>query len=342
MHKRLLSAAGMVVLVLLFPGSVRAAQIRDICTVKGVRSQQLIGYGLVVGLKGTGDKSRVTLKALKRFFERVGMTTSAADINARNAALVLVTTELPPFAEEGMRLDVTVSAVNDATSLKGGRLIATPLHGPDPAQVYARAQGTVSFMGSREPEHTTSAVIRDGAIVERSVTNIFVQGGTVQLVLKQSASALASEVAQTINLGQRLPVGTRIARPLNPGLVEISLPDHFRRRPVEFLSEILRYPVDVDLPARVVINEETGTVAINDTVRVAPAAVAVGDIFLVVGGNKAPGEHLQSKLVPLDEGADLQELVAALQRLRVTPRDVIAVIEQLVAVGALQAELVVE
>ena len=331
-----------VVLALLFPALCRAAQIRDVCTVKGVRSQQLIGYGLVVGLKGTGDKSRVTFKALKRFFDRAGMTVSASDINSRNVALVLVTTELPPFAEEGMRLDVTVSAVNDATSLKGGRLIATPLHGPDPAKVFARAQGAVSFLGSREPEHTTSAMIRGGVIVERSFTNVFVEGGAVQLILKEAASALASEVAQTINLGRRLPVGVSIARPVNPGLVEVILPERYRGRSVEFLSEILRYPVDVDLPARVVINEDTGTVAINDTVRVAPAAVAVGDIFLVIGGTKRPAENLQARLVPLEEGTDLQELVVALQKLRVTPRDVIAVIEQLVAVGALQAELVLE
>lgn len=326
-------------------GISSAAQVRDVATVKGVRSQQLIGYGLVVGLKGTGDKSRVTLKALKRFFDRAGMTVDAQDLNSRNVALVLCTAELPPFAEEGMRLDVTVSAVGDATSLKGGRLIAAPLHGPDPAKVYARGQGSVSFLGVQEPNHTTSGVVRQGknsgAIVERPFTNVFIENDRVQLILREQSSALASEVAETINLGQRLPVGRRIARPVNPGLVEVALPEEYAARPVEFLSEILRYPVDVDLPARILVNEEAGTVSMNDTIRVAPAAVAVGDIFLVIGGTQ-PQQPQPGRLLPLEEGADLQQLVTAFERMRFSTRDIIAVIEQLVAVGALQAELIVE
>ncbi|MBN1808746.1 MAG: flagellar basal body P-ring protein FlgI [Planctomycetes bacterium] len=321
-----------------------AAQIRDVVIVRGVRSQQVIGYGLVVGLKGTGDKSKATQDALNRFFVRAGMTMKAGDTNPRNVALVLVTAEIPPFAQEGQRIDVTVNAVNDATSIAGGRLVVTPLHGPDPSIVFARAQGTISFMGRQEPVHTTSGIVRDGAIIERTMHSSFVSAsGVVELGLKQASSALAHEIAQTINLGLRAGPGEEAAVTVSPGLVRVAIPASFSGSPVDFLSEILRYPVDVDLPARVVINEDTGAVAVNDTVRVGSAAVAVGNIFIVVG---TPGNGTSDlpapDVVPVQEGTSLQELVQALQQLRITPRDLIAVIEQLVSVGALSAEIVME
>lgn len=337
----ILQPSSLVLLVLLSGWPADAVQIRDVVTVKGERSQQLIGYGLVVGLKGTGDKSRLTLMALQRFFERAGMTVDAQNLNLRNVALVLVTAELPPFAEEGMRVDVNVSAVGDATSLKGGRLVATPLHGPDPATVYARAQGSITFHGASEPAHTTSGIVRGGGIVERPFVNALVEGGHIQLLLKKRSSALAAEIADTINLGLRLPAGKGMARAISPAQVEVQVPAEYAQEPVQLLSQILRYPVDVDLPARIVVNEDAGAVSINDTVRVAPAAVAVGDIFLVIGAPVTQPET-GARLAALSEGADLQSLVAALQRIRVTPRDLISVIEQLVAVGALHAELVVE
>jgi flagellar P-ring protein precursor FlgI len=320
-----------------------AAQIRDVVNVNGVRDQQVIGYGLVVGLKGTGDKAKVTQDALKRFFSSSGMTVDTKDLNSRNVALVLVTAEIPPFAQEGQRIDVTVNAVGDATSLKGGRLVATPLHGPDPKVVYARAQGTLTFMGVAEPLHTTSGIIRDGAIIERTMDSVFVQDGAIELGLKNASSALAAEIATTINLRLRTEPGKEVATAVSPGVVRVHIPRDFAGTATDFLSEILRTPVDVDLPARVVINEDTGAVAVNDTVKVGPAAVAVGNIFLMVGTPKgAPEPAPQGTVVPVKEGASLQELVQALQRLRVTPRDLIAVIEQLVKVGALSAEIVVE
>jgi len=331
------------VVTLLTPGGVGAAQIRDVAMVNGIRSQQVYGYGLVVGLKGSGDKARATQDALKRLFSGAGMTLEPGDMNSRNVALVLVTAELPPFAHEGQRMDVTVNAVGDATSLKGGRLVVTPLHGPDPKIAYARAQGSISFRGVEEPVHGTSGVIREGAIIERTMENTFVSNGVIDLALKDASSSLSSEVAMTINMGLRSAPGKEVAKAVSPGLVRVKIPDDFTGTPVDFLSEILRYPVDVDLPARVVINEDTGSVAVSDTVRVGSAAVAVGNIFLVVGTPRGAAEPvIPGSVVPMKEGTSLQEVVQALQRLRVTPRDLIAVVEQLVAVGALSAEVVVE
>ena len=324
-------------------GVLYAAQIRDVAIVRGVRSQQVFGYGLVVGLKGSGDKAQATQDALKRLFATAGMTVKASDINSRNVALVIVTAEIPPFSHEGQRINAAVSAVGDATSLKGGRLIATPLHGPDPKIVYARAQGSITFLGKEDPTQTTSGVIRGGVIIEREIPVEFTYNGKVELATKEPSSALASEIAHTINMGLRRGPGEEVATAVSPGLVRVSIPADFDGTPVDFLSEILRYPVDVDLPARVVINENTGAVAVNDTVRVGPAAVAVGNIFLVIGNPKGgPRPKPGAGVVPVEEGTSLQELVGALQRLRVTPRDLIAVIEQLVAVGALSAKVVVE
>jgi len=331
-----------------------AAEIRDVAGVVGVRPNQLVGYGLVVGLRGTGDRGSAAVKAAGRFLGNVGMTLTAGELRSKNIALVTVTAELPPFMKEGSRIDITVSAIGDAESLQGGRLIATPLHGPDPEMVYARAQGSVTFGGAEKPLHPTSGRIPRGAIVEREVEMSFTRGDSFDLAIKRPSFALAQTVADAINNymwrgGMREKAGD-IAVPASPGLVKVSIPKWDQAKPVAFISQLLKYPVDVDLAAMVVVNERTGTVAVNQSVRVGPAAVSHGDLYVeipaaagpAVPAGRMPGGAERGRVMPVEQGVTLQEVVAQLNRMKVTPRDLIAVLEKLVRVGALNAELIVE
>jgi len=275
-------------------GAAGAAEIRDVAGVVGVRSNQLIGYGLVVGLKGTGDRrSTATFRAMTRMMQRLNLTLSQSELRSKNAALVIVTAELPAFMKEGSRIDVTVSSIGDAESLQGGRLIATPLHGPDPEVVYARVQGSVTFGGAEKPAHPTSGRIPRGGIVEREVEMSFAKGEGFELAIKRPSFALAQTVADAINNymwrgGAKEGAGD-IAVPVSPGLVKVTIPKWERAKPVAFISQLLRYPVDVDLGAMVVINERTGTVAVNQSVRVGPAAVSHGALYVETPAS-APAE----------------------------------------------------
>jgi len=333
-----------------------AAEIRDVAGVVGVRPNQLVGYGLVVGLRGTGDRGSAAVKAARRFLGNIGMTLTSGELRSKNIALVTVTAELPAFMKEGSRIDITVSAIGDAESLQGGRLIATPLHGPDPEMVYARAQGSVSFGGAEKPLHPTSGRIPRGAIVELEVETSFTKGDSFELFVKQPGFALAQNIADAINNymwrgGQK--GGGDIAVAASPGLVRVAIPKWEQANPVAFMKQLLLYPVDVDLPARVVLNERTGTVAVNQSVRVGPAAVSHGDLYVEIPATagpagpagpagRLPGRAERGRVMPVEQGVTLQEVVAQLNRMKVTPRDLIAVLDKLVSAGAINAELIVE
>lgn len=332
-------ALAVAVVAALAARGAQAVEIRDVVDVKGIRANHLVGYGLAVGLAGTGDQGAATRKALRRFLERAGMTLDDREISGRNTALVVVTAELPPFAAEGQTFDCQVSAIGDATSLAGGRLISTPLHAADPKLVYARAQGTISFSGQAEPKLATSGVLRGGAAVEREVPLEFVRQGLIELALRRADAVLAQAVTDAILQGLNARPGEKAspARAVNTGLIEVRLPDAFKDDPVAFLSEILRFPVDVEPRARVAINQRTGTVAVSDAVRVLPAAFAHGDLTVQIGSSERTG-----RVVGLESGTSLRELVTQLNRIGIAPRDLIAVLEQLIRVGALHAELLIE
>ena len=320
----------------------QALEIRDVVDIKGIRANHLVGYGLAVGLQGTGDSGRATRRALRRFLARAGMTLDEHETASRNVALVVVTADLAPFAAEGQRFDGHVSAIGDATSLAGGRLVSTPLHAADPRRVYARAQGTISFSGQDEPKRPTSGIVRGGALVEREVPLEFVRDGVFALALRRADAVLAQAIVDAITQGLRtVPSAPPPARAVSTGLVEVPLPAAFKDDPVAFLSEILRFPVDAEPPARVVVNARTGTVAISESVRVLPVAFAHGDLTVRVGPPDEPANAAR-RVVDLDSGTSLRELVRQLNRIGIAPRDLIAVIEQLIRVGALHAELVIE
>ncbi len=344
--RRLLTALAILALV----STARAAEIRDVATVVGVRPNQIIGYGLVVGLNGTGDRGGAALKAGRRMLDKLGYTLSSGELRSKNLALVMVMAKLPADVYEGREIDVSVSSIGDATSLYGGRLISTPLHAADPAVVFARAQGAVTFGGAEKPLHPTSGKVFRGATVERDLPVKYTYNNTFKLALKHTSFALAQNVADAINnyLWRAGQDGTKnIAEATSPGLVTVTIPEWERKRPVSFIEQALRYPVDVDLPARVVVNEATGTVAVNEAVRVGPAAVSHGDLYVEIPASRpAPGGPIMAggkgKLIPVSQGVTLQEVVTQLNRMKVSPRDLIAVLEKLIQIGALNAELVVE
>ena len=363
--RRTVLAAVMAMAILGRPAE--GAKIRDVATVVGARSNHLIGYGLVIGLKGTGDRSPAALKAARRILDNIGWTLTSGELRTKNIALVMVTAELQPWLKEGVKCDAFVSAIGDAESLQGGYLLTTPLHAADPEAVYARAQGSISFGGALKPVHPNSGRIPCGATVEREVPVVFTKNDAFELAVRTPGFALAQNIADVINnyvwLAGESEKGRAgdIAVAVSPGLVRVTIPEWewARKRPVAFMRDLLSYPVDVDLPARVVVNERTGTVAVNEAVRVGPAAVSHGDLYVEIpaaggagGGGRAAdvaaagaawaAGGARGHVVPVSQGVTLQEVVQQLNRMKVTPRDLIAVLDKLIRVGALSAELIVE
>lgn len=341
------------------------SRIKDIADFEGVRDNPLVGYGLVIGLAGTGDSLRnsaFTRESLVSMLERLGVATRGRDISTRNVAAVMVTANLPPFARRGSRIDVTVSALGDAKSLQGGTLLVTPLLGAD-GEVYAVAQGTLQvggFAAGGQAESVTKGVptvarIPAGAIVEREVPFALDDLGDIRIALRNPDFTTARRVAEAIE--RRL--GPNSARAVDPGTVLLRVPPAFRERKAELLAEIEQLPVEPDQPARIVIDESTGTVVIGEKVRISPVAVAQGNLTVRVtetpqvsqpgplsGGETAVVPRTQvaveepaPKLAVLRTGVTLEELVDGLNALGVGPRDLIAIIQAIRAAGALQAEI---
>jgi len=344
-----------------------SSRIKDIVEIENVRENQLVGYGLVVGLAGTGDNPRnapFTTQAVASMLERLGVTVRPADMKPANIAAVMVTANLPAYARKGGRVDVQVAALGDATSLQGGTLIATPLLGLD-GEAYAVAQGSVQVSGfsakgaaaSVSRGSTTSARVPGGAIVEREVGFGFAGQDRVKLSLRNPDFTTAQRVAQAINAA----LGTSAATPLDPGTVELATPQGWQGGIVSLVTRIERLAVDVDQPARIVIDEASGTVVMGADVRISKVAIAQGNLTISVA--EAPQVSQPSPLsktgetavVPrtaisvedgsgksmavIDGGASLRDLVAGLNALGVSPRDLITILQSLRAAGALQAEI---
>lgn len=367
---RTLSVAALVggLLMALAGPSLAASRIKDITDFEGVRDNPLVGYGLVVGLNGTGDSLRnsaFTAESLEAMLERLGVSTQGQDLKTKNVAAVMVTATLPPFARQGSRLDVAVSALGDAKSLEGGTLLVTPLYGAD-GEIYAVSQGQLmigGFVAEGAAESVTrgvptSARIASGGIIEREVEFDLDQLERVRIALRNPDFTTAERIARAIN--RRFDA--TIARITDPATVALDVPPAFRGRTAELLTDIEQLAVDPDQPARVLIDEHSGIIVMGEDVRISRVAVAQGNLTVRVTEQPqvsqpnplADGETVvvprtqvevddggERRMVVLDEGVSLQELVAGLNALGVGPRDLISILQAIKASGALQAEIVV-
>jgi flagellar P-ring protein precursor FlgI len=354
-----------ILLLFLMCSTAHAVRIKDLAAFEGVRDNQLVGYGLVVGLNGTGDtdQARVQLQSLITMLERMGVTVNVNLIKVKNLAAVMVTSTLPPFAKQGNRLDVLVSSLGDAKSLAGGTLIMTPLKGAD-NQVYAVAQGSVltdsfAFAGpgaSVQKNHPTAGRIPVGALVERELPNTLTGKSTLRLNLNQADFTTATRIAAVINDKFNAAVATNT----DPGSVVLQIPESYANRTIEFVAALETLDIKADNQAKVILNERTGTIVIGENVRISTVAVAHGNLSVVIkdtpqvsqptafsstGRTKVtPDTDIKVKedsprLTVLPEGSSIGDVVRALNLLGVTPRDLIGIIQAIKAAGALQGVL---
>ncbi len=342
------------------------SRVKDIADFEGVRSNMLVGYGLVVGLNGTGDSLRnsvFTQESLVAMLERLGVSTRGTSLNTKNVAAVMVTATLPAFARQGSRLDINVSALGDAKSLLGGTLLVTPLLGAD-GEAYAVGQGALAVGGlaaKGEAESVTrgvptSARVPSGAIIEREVEFRLDDLKEVRIALKNPDFTTAQRIARAVD--QRLM--TDAAQATDPGTVVVSVPSRYRGRIAELMTDVEQLPVEPDTPAKILIDERSGIVVMGDKVRVSRVAVAQGNLTVRVtetpqvsqpnplGGGETvavPRSRVEvddqagNRMVVLEPGVTLNQLVDGLNALGVGPRDMIGIIQAIKAAGALQAEV---
>jgi flagellar P-ring protein precursor FlgI len=347
--------------------TVGTTRLKDVAALQGAQPMPLIGYGLVVGLNKTGDRRQTifTAQSLANMLERLGVVVPGQTVKVENIAAVLVTSELPPFAGSGARLDVTVSSVGDARSLQGGTLLATAMRGTD-GRVYALAQGPLSIGGfgggrganSVTVNHLTAGRVPSGALVQMGQQVQLPAGGDLRFALQEPDFTTARRLVEVVNR----ELGGPYARTVDPGTVSVRVPDEFAQAIPDLMARLEPLPLDVDVPARVVINERTGTVVVGANVRIQAAAVAHGNLAVrietryevsqpapysprgetaVVPQQQLDVEEGDMKLVQLEEGTSLDAVVRALNALGATPRDIIAIMQALKTAGALRAELVI-
>jgi flagellar P-ring protein precursor FlgI len=359
----LLAVALSTLLPLAMPGSAGAVRIKDIATFSGVRDNQLVGYGLVVGLGGTGDKkeSVFTVSSMVNMLERMGVAVDPKQLKPKNVASVMVTARMPVSAKPGARLDVTVSSMGDATSLLGGVLLQTPLKGVD-GKIYGLAQGSLALGGfsaegqaaRAQKNITTVGLIPGGAIIERGVPFEFNQQDRLTLNLSTADFSTAQQVAERLNAA----MGGRYANAVDASTVAMDVPPNYRGNLVPLMASVENIEVAPDAPARVVVDEKTGTVVLGRDVRISRVAVAHGSLQVTVQESQqvsqpAPFSQGQTVVTPqtnvnvreenrrlmMIEGATLQELVDGLNAIGATPRDLISILRAMKAAGALHAEL---
>lgn len=312
-----------------------ATRIKDIAIFRGARDNQLFGLGVVVGLNGTGDSGKVNSTLLANMAKVFNISVDAADLKTRNSALVMVLADIPAFYKEGMRLDVIVASIGDAKSLQGGLLIQTPLYGAD-GNVYAVAQGNVSVGGSEvkvsanlQSKYKIVGYIPNGAIIEKEIPSEFVESNNVTILLRTPDFTTAARVAQAINT----TFDRKIAKAIDASSIRTQIPSAFEDDVVTFLSLIEEIEVSVDQPAKIVVNEKTGTVVFGGNVRVLDFTLSYG-VFNISVKN---GKVLSDK----QPDATVSELVTALKSLGATPQDIIAILQTMHNAGVLLADLVV-
>jgi len=318
--------------------SANAARVKDIANVRGVRDNQLIGYGIVVGLKGTGDsKSEFTNKSISRMLDKLGLKLEEKDLASKNVAAVIVTATLPPFARAGNKLDLTVSSIGDSSSLGGGTLLQSPLRAAD-QQIYAVAQGSL-LIGNGADAFPTVARLPNGAIIERDVAEDFTSRKMFRLTLHNPDFTTAARLAKRINLD----LSGKYATAKDAGTVDIIVPFAYEGRAVELLASIESLDVTPDTRARVIVNEKTGTVVIGENVRISRVAISHGDLTVKVeskGAGTSGGKSKdQDHVAVLDTGTSVGDLVKAMNSLGVSPKDLITILQNIKAAGALQGEL---
>ena len=305
---------------------LEAARLKDIASIRGVRANQLVGYGIVVGLSGTGDsKSEYTNKSITRMLDKLGMKVNG-EAASKNVAAVLLTATLPPFARAGNKIDVTINSIGDASSLRGGTLVQTPLRAAD-QQIYAVAQGSAIVGHSQSVARSPN-----GAIIERDIGGEFSSKKLFRLTLNNPDFTTAARVAKVINID----LAGKYATAKDASTIDLVSPPAFEGKGVELLALIESIDVDTDTKAKVVVNEKTGTVVIGQGVRVSPIAITHGDLSLKVGN----GEKKQDKrIMDLKSEVSVGELVKAMNELGVSPKDLITILQNIKAAGALQGDI---
>ncbi len=353
---------------LFLPAALFASRVKDLSIIEGGRDNQLVGYGIVVGLAGDGDSNAAaTLRSVANILQRYGLALNPTDIKAKNAAAVMITADIGAFLKSGTRIDVNVASMGDAKSLQGGVLLQTPLLGAD-GRVYAVAQGPVAiggFVGGTggaggatvQKNHPTVGVISNGAIVEREIPATFVRDNAVRLLLHNPDFTSASRMADAINT--QWPAS---ATAVDAATISVSLPPGYRGRDVAFIADLGQIESVPDTLARVVINERTGTIVATSTVRLSQVAVSHGSLTITVtsnvgvsqpnafssGGQTTSAQSTQTNVnevkggfTVLGEPPTIERLAAALNALGVSTREMMAIFQTLKRSGALQAELVI-
>lgn len=315
--------------------NAHAARLKDIANIRGVRSNQLVGYGVVVGLAGTGDsKSEFTNKSIERMLDRLGVKVAGKDVSSKSVAAVIITANLPPFARSGNKLDITVSTLGDASSLKGGTLVQTPLRAAD-QQVYAVAQGSLVVGFSGSGVHETVARLPNGAMIERDIGQEFASRKMFRLTLHNPDFTTAARVVKVVNR----ELAGKFATALDAGTVDVTSPPPYEGKGVELLAMIESLDINPDQPARVVVNEKTGTVVIGHGVKVSRVAISHGDLTVKVGGEGGGGKKDGDRMMVLEESANVGDIVKAMNKLGVTPKDLITILQSIKAAGALHGDL---
>jgi len=347
------------------PAGIR---VKDLVMVSGARDNQLVGYGLVAGLVGNGDRNPVyTVQSIANMLQRFGITVPAATLQAKNVAAVMVTAEIPAFLKPGSRLDVHVSSMGDATSLQGGVLLQTPLLGAD-SQAYAVAQGPLSIGGfgagtgggggaSVQKNHPNVAQIIGGALVEREIPATVVQDHYLELLLREPDFTSAARLASVIN-----DKFTNSAQAVDAITVRVRVPDDSEASPVDFIARLEALEVTPDTPARIIINERTGTIVANSRIKISSCAVSHGNLTINIASTLDVSQpnalsqngktvvtprtettvtETKAAFVPLPESATVEKVATSLNALGVTPRDIMAIFQAMKQAGALQAELII-
>lgn len=334
-------------------------RIKDVAKVQGVRSNQLVGYGLVVGLNGSGDSDKTSaIQSVANLLKTFGVTVNTSQLKAKNVAAVMITAQLPPFVKSGDTIDITVSSMGDAKSLQGGTLLQAPLQAAN-GNVYAVAQGALSTGGfsagnSQQKNFPTVGSVPNGAIVERDVPMQISAGGTINLALVQPDFTTATRITEAINVN----FGA-IAYARDPGTVTVTVPSQYGNNVVAFVASLEDLPVTPDAIAKIVINERTGTVVMGSNVAVSEVAVAQGGLSIKISREKQVSQppsfsngttvvtekktvevdEKPSNLIVLPSSSNIGDVVNALNAVGATPRDIIAILQAMKAAGALHADL---
>jgi flagellar P-ring protein precursor FlgI len=361
----LLAPAAAVPPVPAVPTVNHGARVKDLVMFAGARDNQLVGYGLVTGLANDGDKNPAyTVQTMANMMQRFGVTVPAAALNSKNVAAVMVVADIPAFAKNGTRLDINVSAMGDAKSLQGGVLLMTPLQGAD-GKVYALAQGPIAVGGFTSgsggtgvtKNHPTVAQITGGALVEKEIPADIVRENKVELLLRQPDITSAARIAAAIN-----EVFTNSAAAVDLATVAVELPAAMNGTTVDFLARLEAIEVQPDVPARVIINERTGTIVATERVRISACAVSHGNLTITIASTPTVSQpnalsqtgtttttntkdvnanETGSRLIPLQEMPSIEKVASGLNSIGVTPRDMMAIFQAMKQAGALQAELII-